>query len=185
MKINPVTFVSRYFIKLPLSKVAFLLPIFSLNCLSACGPQDNQMSLIFKNEKSNANSSGLNTVDIPQTAVRNQGRFGICWSYGTIGLLESVFKNRTQKEVDLSEEAVVFFHMAEGLLALFQTSDVVTIISVLSKGAFPEGWNAPIPDWLENPRVPSEIKQHDGLDIVKIYGVFPESAFSQSSANFL
>ena len=178
MKIKTVTFANRNIIEIPFSKVAFLLQIVGLYYLSACGPQANHTSQIFKDVKTNANSSDLNTVDIPQTAVRNQGRFGICWSYGTIGLLESIFKSRTQKDVDLSEEAVVFFHMAEGLHALFQTSDVATITSVLSKGAFPEGWNARIPEWLQNPRVPGERKQHDGLDIVKIYGAFPESAWS-------
>gem|GEM_PF-4690133 len=50
--------------------------------LSACGT----------NTPAQSNDSSLQSVAIPQTDVRDQGRFGICWAYGTTGLIESCSK---------------------------------------------------------------------------------------------
>ena len=44
--------------------------------LAACGRVDNQ--------------SSLRSVDVPQTHVKAQNKIGFCWSYATMGLLESL-----------------------------------------------------------------------------------------------
>jgi hypothetical protein len=122
-------------------------------------------------------TSSVQSVDLPQTEVRDQGRFGVCWSYGTMGLVESVSKTHGVT-VDLSEEAIVFYHMAEGIRQMMQTMTMIDLMSALSRGNLPEGWNArTVPeDELQVP--PGVQKQHDALTLLSIYGAVPESAWS-------
>jgi hypothetical protein len=120
----------------------------------------------------------LETVELPQTPVRNQGRFGVCWAYGTIGLVEAEFKREQGLDIDLSEEALVFYHMAEGMEALFKTLSVSELLTVLSKQALPEGWNTRITPDYETPLAKGEPRQRDGLDLIQTYGLVPEEVWS-------
>ena len=78
--------------------------------LSACGPTV---------ENTNTQSK-IDSVEIPQTPVENQNRIGFCWAYAAVGLIESDFKVRTGDTLQLSEEALGFYRMLEGLYFLTQ-----------------------------------------------------------------
>jgi C1A family cysteine protease len=51
----------------------------------------------------NPNASKIKTVDIPQTAVKDQNSIGFCWYYATMGLIETLMLKKTGQSVDLSE----------------------------------------------------------------------------------
>lgn len=61
--------------------------------------------------------SDASAVNIPNTSVKSQGVIGYCWAYAAVAMIESDFKKRTGRDIDLSEEAVGFFHFAEQLKA--------------------------------------------------------------------
>lgn len=72
-------------------------------------------TLLFACQKT-GNSDTL-AVDTANSAIKTQGQVGFCWSYAAIAIVESRYKMRTGKEIDLSEEALGFFHFAEKLQA--------------------------------------------------------------------
>jgi hypothetical protein len=129
------------------------------------------------------NRSSQQTVEIPQTQVRSQGRFGICWAYGTLGLVESHAKSKLNLNVDLSEEALAFWHMAQGLEAMFKTNSVPEILSLMARGSLPEGWNTRIEPEYETPLLPGEPRQNDALDLIQKFGSVPESVWSFKISN--
>ncbi|MEI8026994.1 MAG: C1 family peptidase [Pseudomonadota bacterium] len=53
------------------------------------------------------------TFETPNTEIKNQGRIGFCWAYAAIAMIESDYKRRTGKDIDLSEESLGFFLLAE------------------------------------------------------------------------
>ena len=117
--------------------------------------------------------SGLDTVGIDQTEVRDQYRVGFCWAYAAIGLIESKYKMETGKSLDLSEEALGFRRMAESLLsnataykAGRMSLDEATNPLVTQNGL--EGWYV-------RGGGPS---QPGGMELAEKYGVMPESAWS-------
>ena len=136
--------------------------------LSACGT----------NTPAQSNDSSLQTVAIPQTDVRDQGRFGICWAYGTTGLIESELLKSDGITVDISEEALAFEHMAEALRAQFATMTSSDLMVFTMRGELPEGWATRTTPELASMYMNSKYVQHDALALIKLRGAVPESAWS-------
>jgi hypothetical protein len=120
----------------------------------ACGPQSSP----------NNGKSSVDSVEIPQTPVENQDRIGFCWAYATVGLIESDFKLRTGKELQLSEEALGFYRMVEGIYYLTQNLTGQDLADNIAQDTF-QGWV------LKSTEIP------DSFDLVKTYGVVPESVW--------
>lgn len=122
-------------------------------------------------------SSSVKTVDVPQTPIKSQGHVGFCWSYATIGLIESMILKKTGTQIDLSEESLGFYRMAEELYALSRTvesADVATADLVKGK-VFEEleGW-----DLTFNPLYNPGLRVRNALQLVRDFGVVPESSWS-------
>jgi hypothetical protein len=66
-------------------------------------------------EGKQTSDSEASAVDTANTTVKSQGAIGFCWSYAAVAMIESDYKKRTGREIDLSEEAIGFFHFAEQL----------------------------------------------------------------------
>lgn len=130
-----------------------LIGFISWAALAACGPAQT------------LEMSRPDSVEIPQTPVENQFRIGFCWAYATIGLIESDYKVRTGKELQLSEEALGYYRMLEGLYYLAQNLPAQDLIFALLDDTF-QGWV------LKSEEIP------DSFDLIKTYGVVPESAWS-------
>jgi hypothetical protein len=123
---------------------------------------------------SNIPPSGVNAVDLPVTPVDDQGKIGFCWAHGTIGLIESTYKTRTGGDLNLSEEALGFYRLAERITSLIQSSATAAdLIDNFTRGVS-EGFYTRLPD---EKRVGGEL---DALDLVKKYGLVPESAWNVS-----
>lgn len=75
--------------------------------LGACRPKDS--------------SSDPNAVWTSNTSIKQQGVVGFCWAYAAVAMIESRYLAQTGKEIDLSEEAVGYFHLAEKLQSLMDT----------------------------------------------------------------
>lgn len=123
-------------------------------------------------------TSSVSTVAIPQTDVRDQGRFGICWAYGTTGLIESEILRTDNLKVDISEEALAFEHMAEALRAQFAKMASSDLVVFIMRGQLPEGWVTRTTKELAYMYEHSPYVQHDALALIKIHGAVPESAWS-------
>jgi len=59
--------------------------------------------------------SSASTVDTANTSIKNQGEVGFCWAYAAVAMIESNYKKRTGREIDLNEDAIAFFKFAEQL----------------------------------------------------------------------
>jgi hypothetical protein len=145
-----------------LSGIFALLPLIACQNTETVSPSDSQVS----------------TVSIPQTDVRDQGRFGICWAYGTTALIESELLKNRNIAIDLSEEAIAFEHMAEALRAQFATMSSMDLVDFLMRGQLPEGWVTRTTPELAAMYEDSPYVQHDALALIKIHGAVPESAWS-------
>lgn len=127
-------------------------------------------------------TSQLNTVNLPQTDAKAQGGVGFCWSYATIGLTEATALTRDGKTYDLSEEAIGFYRIAEELSYLsknFTAEQLATPDMVRDVGT--EGITGS--DFLFHDRQKHYGKWPSGLELVKKYGVTPESVWSVKFAN--
>ena len=120
-----------------------------------------------------AQESSLETVDLTVTPVDNQGRFGICWSYGAVGLVESEAKKASGESFNLSEESVAFYFLAEMIWLTIQDSkgSFARFFELTSRG-FNEGFFARIPHDKKKPG------QRDALDLIEHYGLVPEASWS-------
>jgi hypothetical protein len=135
-----------YFLKNVIARNSFLI------CLAA-------FSLSGCKVRSFKKTSGLDTVEIPQTEVKNQGYANLCWAYATVGFMESYALLNKGVEINLSEEFYLFYRTANDFYNLTQDyngneiryeyvqvdeSDVLNIGFNISKefGAIPESvWN--------------------------------------------
>lgn len=121
--------------------------------------------------------SRLDTVEIPQTVVKAQNKVGFCWSYATMAFIESLMLKKTGQALDLSEEALGFYRMSEELLALSYNHDASELASAdaVANKVFEglEGW-----DLMFNPEYNPGIKGRGSLQLVKDFGVVPESVWS-------
>lgn len=110
--------------------------------------------------------SDTSTVDTANTSIKSQGVIGYCWSYAAVAMIESDFKKRTGRDVDLSEEALGFFHFAEQLKAAmddnlkFNKTDFT-----LTQGGFINGTR-------------KELGSKDAFALVERWGLIPESQWS-------
>ena len=120
----------------------------------------------------NGGHSRLDTVDLPATPVDNQGRFGICWAYGTIGLIESNYKRLSGVDVNLSEEALAFYFLSEHIASIIRESVSFAEFFQQTSRGFNEGYFARI---TEAKKAPGQL---DAFDLVQRYGVVPESAWN-------
>lgn len=150
------------------SRLTHLTSLVALLAASACNNSPDQQQ----------NQSSLSTVAIPQTEVRDQGRFGICWAYGTTGLIESELLRINGTQVDLSEEALAFEHMAEALRAQFAVMTSSDLVEFIMRGQLPEGWATRTTKELASMYEDSPYVQHDALALIKLNGAVPESAWS-------
>lgn len=75
--------------------------------------------LFFKSDSGkDGGASKTSTVNIRNTEAKDQGAIGFCWSYSLHGLVESWALQHKGIKVDLSEEAIGFYHLAEQLKAI-------------------------------------------------------------------
>ena len=122
--------------------------------------------------------SKIQTVDIGQTPVKSQGQVGFCWSYATIGLLESLMKKKTGVSVDLSEEALGYYRMAEELYALsskFEATELSTsaqVAGVVFEGL--QGWDLSF-NPVYHPDLP---RVRNSMQLIEAYGTVPESVWT-------
>ncbi|NBW80639.1 hypothetical protein EBR21_02690 [bacterium] len=71
---------------------------------------------------SQTTDAGTETVYTANTSVKNQGQIGFCWAYAAVAMIESNFKKKTGRDIDLSEEAIGFFHFSEQLKAMMDNN---------------------------------------------------------------
>ena len=122
-------------------------------------------------------SSRLDTVDIPLTPVKSQGRVGFCWSYAAIGFVENVMKKKTGVALDLSEEALGYHRMAEELVALSrkyaasELADAQAVSEKVFEGL--EGWDVTF-----NPAYNPGAPVRNAFQLMQMYGVVPEADWS-------
>ena len=119
----------------------------------------------------------LHTVEVPQTPIKSQNKIGFCWSYATMGFLETLTLKKTGQTMDFSEEALGFYRMAEELRALSKKHPASELADadMVSKKVFEglEGW-----DMTFNPAYNPGFQGRNAMQLVQDYGVVPESAWS-------
>ena len=89
---------------------------------------------------------------VKTSSVKNQAGSGTCWSYATVSFIETEAIRMGKKEFDLSEMYFVYYAY------LNKAED---FIKFHGKANFSEGGQA-----------------HDALNVIKMHGLVPESAFS-------
>lgn len=129
---------------------------------------------------SNAGSTP-NTVAVPSTEVKDQGGVGLCWAYAATAFIESQHLAATGQQLDLSEEylgalklARAFVNVTKRIAAMPETERAAAHEAMLAElrkeGATgPWQWN-----WIEDPEGGDE----DVVDLLREFGVVPETAFS-------
>jgi len=117
--------------------------------------------------------SKTETVEIPQTSIKNQFAMGLCWSYAALALIESNHKIRTGSELDLSEEALGYVRMRMELADVarkYRNGDMpMEEITKWLDGKSLEGWFVRSPD--SSPTL-------DAMELIDKYGLVPENAWS-------
>ena len=124
------------------------------------------------------------SVEIPQSQIESQLKVGMCWSYATIALVESDFKMRTGRELNLSEEALGFYRILEELYYIAKTNtDLEDTLTALQTKSF-EGWilkktaamNAAMRGADEG--ASRALPLPDAFELLSKYGVVPEDQWS-------
>ena len=114
-------------------------------------------------------SSGLSSVKIPQTLVKDQGQVGFCWAYAMMAFIESETLRTTGQTQDLSEEYLALYRIA-GELAADVRAGTLTSAEIEKKimGSEYEGWFVRLPDrW--------DAEATDAFEMVDMFGVVTES----------
>lgn len=115
---------------------------------------------------SSRQASHNKSVDIPQTDIRDQASVGFCWAYSTVALIESNYKTKTGKTVQLSPEAIGFYRMAAGLYQATRAKSIKDLLPLVMPGGL-EGYYVKLPDG-----------GGDALSLIEKFGVVPESAWA-------
>ena len=89
---------------------------------------------------------------LPVTSVKNQSKSGTCWSFSTISFLESELLRQGKGEYDLSEIVPAYYSYINKAVKRFRRH---------GNSAAGEGGQA-----------------HDVLDVIRSYGITPQSAYS-------
>lgn len=132
-------------------KIPLLIVFMGTSLLVACGQGVPQ--------------SSVETVELPQTEIEDQMKVGFCWAYAGTGLVESETKRNLGLELNLSEEALGFYRMAEGLYYWTQNVRGQDLLSVIAQDSM-QGW------LLSSNEVPDTFK------LIEKYGVVPESVWN-------
>ena len=141
--------------------------LFSLNLLAACG--SNQAGQL-------PNQSNIDSVNIEQTPIENQRAIGLCWAYATVALVESNYKvKHNSASINLSEEALGFYRMAETFAAVSNAADNIDeIVEYLKLDSFEGGL---VKSTQKEGVVP------DALQLIQKYGLVPESQWNIKFTN--
>lgn len=131
--------------------------------------------------------SSVTTVDIPQTPVRNQQSTGFCWAYASAGMIES-WSLKSGNTLNISEEALAFYRMAEELLYVSNDAvlrnkiiDASVISTALINEVFVEGLQGG--EALYTNSLPGKQRTLSGLEIFEKYGAWPEEAWPVKITN--
>lgn len=131
--------------------------------------------------------SSVTTVDIPQTPVRNQQSTGFCWAYATAGMIES-WSLKSHRTLNISEEALTFFRMAEELLYVSNDAvlrnkiiDATAMSDALIDEVFVEGLQGGEALYVNT--LPGKQRTLSGLEIFEKYGAWPEEAWPTKITN--
>ncbi len=118
-------------------------------------------------------SSTIDAVSIEQTPIENQFSIGFCWSYATIGLIESNHKVKTGETINLSEEAIGYLRMRNELkeIATSFRKGSISLQTALesTRGKSLEGWVV---------RAGDHEKSRDAMELIDDFGLVPESIWS-------
>ncbi len=111
----------------------------------------------------------LASVDIPQSEVKNKKKIGFCWAYATTDFLESEYKKTRGGTINLSEEALGFYRIAEHLLEIVKGSKSdQEIITKIGCQRF---------QGLHILKV-NDRQRSGGFELAEQYGVIPEDVYS-------
>ncbi|NBX16792.1 MAG: hypothetical protein EBR09_05445 [Proteobacteria bacterium] len=115
-------------------------------------------------------------VETANTSIKSQGQIAFCWAYAAVAMIESRYKVRTGKDIDLSEEALGFFHIAEKLQNVMdfklQTGQMDAVLFVHPDTGKP----VTIADGvLEYGHINKGMGSKGAFELVKRWGLIPES----------
>jgi hypothetical protein len=132
-------------------------------------------------------SAVTEAVNISQTAGRDQGSIGFCWSYAIMGLLEGEYKARTGKSLVLSPEAIGAVRLVQSFKYLF-----VDAIHAKENGESIEKIEADIGERFRSLSSLTSKKEREekwelnqaeyvnqALVFIEKYGLIPESAWKE------
>lgn len=101
------------------------------------------------------------------TSVKSQGQIGFCWAYAAVGMIEADFKKRTGRDIDLSEEAIGFFHFAEQLKANMDSNLLKNETKFsIHEGNFVQGSS-------------KSVGSKSGFALIERWGLIPESQWTE------
>ncbi|MCA2960252.1 MAG: hypothetical protein IOD12_08365, partial [Silvanigrellales bacterium] len=135
-----------------------LLALGTAAMATGCGPSEGTSQRL--------STSSLDTVEIPQSPVEDQLKIGFCWAYTTVAFVESLHKTKTGETVNVSEEALGFYRIAEELLMMARE---------VSAADMPEAFeNVQLEGWV----IRTSENIPDALNLIKTYGLVPESVWT-------
>lgn len=110
------------------------------------------------------------SVSIPQSPVKDKKFIGFCWAYATTDFLESEhLAAHPGATLDLSEEALGFFRIAEQLHAMVRAASTPDDVAREVSCERMQGLTV---------LAPEHSARRGGLDLADAYGVVPEDAWS-------
>jgi hypothetical protein len=113
--------------------------------------------------------SDLESVEIPQSPVKNKMKIGFCWAYATTDFLESEYKKKSGVHLNLSEEALGFYRIAEHLMEIVGTkADPAKIMADIACQRF---------QGLHVLKV-RDTQRAGGFELAERHGVIPEDVYS-------
>lgn len=126
--------------------------------------------------------SNVQEANVSTTAVKDQGTVGFCWSYATMALIEGRYKKETTKEIDLSEEYLGFWRIAEVLSYLSTLIDKKRSENIVAMKSNIENRFLNLEG---NNFVKAGERGHPSLlqPLIKKYGIMPQNAFTRKFVN--